>query len=346
MNKKMIYRILGALASALIIIAVFVPFISVAGYSLSLWSTYNSNAIYLPIMIIIFGAIGVIFFSLNIKTEFAYMSTGAIIFFEVMNTIDVINNGNFGSFGIGYYFLIIGAILTGVMTFLLNMRSNQVSEKIDTVSNLNQENILNKIDKLYDDQVPSEITPMQPVTPLNQSDVLPIQPIQSSTEPPIQPINNIPVQPIQSSVEPPIQPIDNISMQPIEEPPMSNIPIQSSIPDVVNDNKVGESQSMVNPVVQDFQFNIPITTQSQVDSPVSELNNMPSMTNNPVTDGFINSPTIQQPTSFESEINPIPNSSVQQNPVVQEFTSNATTPIYNQNNNTGQTDIFGQPIKK
>ena len=334
MNKKMIYRILGALASALIIIAVFVPFISAAGYTLSLWNTYKSNAMYLPIMIIVFGAIGVIFFSLNIKTEFAYMSTGAIIFFGVMNTIDVINNGNFSNFSVGYYFLIIGAILTGIMAFLLNIKSNQVSEKTNNINNENQENVLNKIDKLYNEQIPSEITPIQSVTQLNQSEVLPIQPI-----------STIPVQPIQSSVEPSIQPINNIPIKPIEEPQMSNIPIQPSIPDGVNDNKVAESQSIINPAIQDFQYNIPVTPQVQANSPIPELTNMQPMANNPVTNQFTNSQIVQQP-SFESVNNPLPNSSEQQNPVVQEFASTGTAPIYSQNINTGQTDIFGQPINK
>ena len=121
MKNKLIFRIIGALASALIIVSVFIPFISVTGYSTSLWESYKIiNSLYLPIMIIVFGAIGALFFALNIKTEFAYMSTGAIIFFLVMQTIDVLNQGLFNTLSIGYYLLALGAILTGIMSFLTN----------------------------------------------------------------------------------------------------------------------------------------------------------------------------------------------------------------------------------
>ena len=123
MNKKLILRILGAIFSALIIVGVFVPFVSVTGYTQSLWGVYSSvNTLYLPIMLIVFGAIGVIFFSLNFKTEFAYMSTGAVLFFVVMQTIDVLDQGTFSTLSVGYYFLAIGAIATGVIAFLSNLK--------------------------------------------------------------------------------------------------------------------------------------------------------------------------------------------------------------------------------
>ena len=106
MKNKLIFRILGALSSALIIVSVFVPFVSVTGYSQSLWQTHSAvGTIYLPIMIIVFGAIGVILFAINKKTELVYASCGALIFFLIMQTIPVIDQGVFKTLGIGYYFL-------------------------------------------------------------------------------------------------------------------------------------------------------------------------------------------------------------------------------------------------
>ena len=85
MKSKLIFRILGALASALIIASVFIPFVSVTGYSQSLWQANELvGTLYLPIMIIVFGAIGVIVFSINIKTELAYTSSGALLFFLII----------------------------------------------------------------------------------------------------------------------------------------------------------------------------------------------------------------------------------------------------------------------
>ena len=129
MKKNILFRIFGALASALIIVSVFVPFVNVTGYSPSLWETFEiTNSIYLPIMIIVFGAIGVLLFSLNVKTEFAYMSTGAITFFIVMRTIDILDQGAFASLSYGYYFLIAGALLTGFMAFVTNLKSTKKTE--------------------------------------------------------------------------------------------------------------------------------------------------------------------------------------------------------------------------
>ena len=63
MKNKLVFRILGALASALIIASVFIPFVSVTGYSQSLWETHSAvGTIYLPIMLIVFGVVGVFVF--------------------------------------------------------------------------------------------------------------------------------------------------------------------------------------------------------------------------------------------------------------------------------------------
>ena len=150
MKNKLIFRILGALASALIIVSVFVPFVSVTGYSPSLWETYElTNSLYLPIMIIVFGAIGVIFFALNIKTEFAYMSVGAIFFFAIMQTIDILDQGVFNTLSVGYYFLVIGALLTGIMAFLTNLKSKKKVEVVEEVKKEEEASMIDQIDKLY-----------------------------------------------------------------------------------------------------------------------------------------------------------------------------------------------------
>ena len=67
MKNRLVFRIIGALASALIIVSVFIPFISTTGFTQSLWEANKLiNALYLPIMIIVFGSIGVLVFSTNI----------------------------------------------------------------------------------------------------------------------------------------------------------------------------------------------------------------------------------------------------------------------------------------
>lgn len=331
MDKRLIFRILGALASALIIVSVFVPFVSVTGYTSSLWETYKlSGAIYLPIMIIVFGAIGVIFFSLNIKTEFAYMSTGAIAFFAVMETIDIVNQGVFNTLSIGYYFLVIGALLTGIMAFLLNMKVKKVKDQVpNSNSNEKQETVLDQIDKLYNDQTTIAAEPIRPIDNVVE---------------PIQPINTISVEPV--------QPIVDSAMKPIEEPQVINPVLDEQIPQQPINSLPAEPQSSVNPVVQEFKTEPQINNQ-----PLA--NNEQSSQFNPVVQEFTNiapepiSPVVEQfnqPQATPEQITNITESNIpvqptQSNPVVEQFTNTSSSAI-NQNTNTGQTDIFGQPINK
>lgn len=150
MNNKLIFRTLGALASALIIVSVFIPFINTSGQSL--WEAYKiSNTLYLPIMIISFGGVGLFFFSINVKTEFAYSTSGAIIFFIVSQTITFINKNQIGTLGVGYYCLATGAVLTALMAFICNIKSKK-SMKLKSIKSDNEISVLERIDKLYNNQ--------------------------------------------------------------------------------------------------------------------------------------------------------------------------------------------------
>ena len=260
MKNKLIFRILGALASALIIVSVFIPFVSVTGYTTSLWESFElTNSLYLPIMIIVFGAIGVIFFALNIKTEFAYMSTGAILFFLIMQTIDILNQNLFKTLSIGYYFLALGAILTGIMAFLTNLKSKNKQEKQETVLQATEPSMLDQIDKLYNEQtsVQNEISPMQTVDNLVQP--IPVQSIETIA--PVQPIEQaIPI--VEEQSIPEVTPVQQVSTmetvqpQQIEQEPVQSIPVEPLNP------VIQEFAQPINPTVQEF------TNQESVQNPV------------------------------------------------------------------------------
>ena len=316
MNKKLILRILGAIFSALIIVGIFVPFVSVTGYTQSLWGVYSSvNTLYLPIMLIVFGAIGVIFFSLNFKTEFAYMSTGAVLFFIVMQTIDVLDQGTFSTLSVGYYFLAIGAIATGVIAFLSNLKTKQKEKEVISSENGSSSNMIAQIDKLYNEQPLQQEVPIQTISN-NSVSPIPAEPLQQEIKPiePVmdnQPIPEVVPQPNQATVE--FQPQMNPQVIPTVEPQQN---LQSNpVPT--------QGLQQPNPVVQEFmgaQAQQPTSNQS---IPVQSTNDF------------------NVPLSGINEESP-----VQPNPVVQGFTKEQTPSIPTtpdpQNNGL---DIFGQPLK-
>jgi len=305
MKNKLIFRILGALASALIIVSVFIPFVSVTGYSQSLWQAHSSvGTIYLPIMIIVFGAIGVIFFSINIKTELAYTSSGALLFFLIMQTIPIVDQGTFGTLSVGYYCLVIGTILTGIMAFLCNLKTKQkvVTKQEEEV--VKEVSMIDQIDKLYNDQNVN--------TPNVDNNILDniIQPL------PVQ--ENINTLPVENNI-PTINTTEiNDQIQPVTinnnnnfETPVSlenlNNNVQSEPTNVVDEEVVENNQ----PIAASVEENIQPVVEQQSMEPVA-------INSNPVIQEF-NQPVVEQ----------VP----QQNPVIAEFeTHNVETPVISEEN--------------
>ncbi|MDO4963605.1 MAG: hypothetical protein Q4E75_05900, partial [bacterium] len=151
MNKKLIFRILGALSSALIIVSVFLPYVSALGYTKSLWQVHDAaSSLYLPIIILVFGVLATILFMINIKTEFAYMSAGAILFYVVVEGVDIINQEMLGNMGLGYYLLLVGAIGVGLFAFLSNLkdRNNNSSIVSNDVNNFNNNNAISNLESI------------------------------------------------------------------------------------------------------------------------------------------------------------------------------------------------------
>lgn len=321
--KKIIFRIFGALASAMIIVSVFVPFVSVNGNSASLWESFSiTNSLYLPIMIIIFGVIGVIFFSLNVKTEFAYMSTGAISFFVVMRTIDIINQGAFNKLSYGYYFLAIGAILTGIMAFLTNLKTKVREEKTISVQQNGEPSMLDQIDKLYNNQE------------INQNQLSSIQVVNNNIDPlPIQPVENLELnQQLIKSKEEPIQDFSQVTI-PMREPlnqeeSLSVKPVLQEF-SKMDENQLSSVQSINNKVDP-----LPIQPIENI-----ELNHLQAFSE---TKGYqaqeISQTSVPKPESLKQE------NSVQANPVVSQFTQSYEQRPINQYTNLQQSPIIEQSV--
>jgi hypothetical protein len=316
MKNKLIFRVIGALFSSLIIISVFMPFTNVD--SNSLWDSYRSlDMIYLPIMIIVFGSIGVIFFSLNIKTEFAYATSGAIIFFTVMQLVQAINYNTVDSLGLGFYFLAVGGVITGLMAFLSNLKGRSI-QKVAAASEMPQMSTINVEPQSMDlmgnqtianptlqtsNIVESNISPVNEINNDNAKVPTSVPEIQndninlsgpseinvqqqnigannlSNVVPPVQvPINNEPITDI--------SPIPEITPQASEIQPSinyNNAQSNVSVNNVPNTNPQVNAETVqnVNPVLREFQQ---IGPQEQVrtsNSFVQRQNTVPANLNNP-----------------------------------------------------------------
>lgn len=303
MNKKLIFRILGAVSSALIIVSIFIPFISVSGYSQSLWDAYSkTNALYLPIMIIVFGSIGVLFFSLNIKTEIAYSTAGALLFYLISETISFIDQDMIKTLSVGYYCLVIGTILTGIMAFLCNLRSK--SKVVNSVSQQEKPaSIITQIDALYNNPVENMSVQSQVVDQgLNMP--MPVQPIQPIPTMPVQPVSPVPEIPVQPQ---PMEPIPEVQVQSqsVESVPEIPTPQPSPVPSALENpmNSMNSNiNSGLNPVVAEFSSPMPAVPTMEPQIPIQQQENL-SQSSNPVTSEFNTvSNTVLPDTSVKEEI--------------------------------------------
>ena len=333
MKNRLVFRIFGALASALIIVSVFIPFVSVTGYSQSLWNANSVNTIYLPIMIIVFGAIGVLAFAINIKTELAYASSGALLFYLVTQTIPVIEQNLFNTLSVGYYCLAVGTVLTGVMAFICNLRvKKKIVEDTKVEESVSEQvSVIDQIDKLYNDtswandtniQDASMVQPL-PIQPLeNAIDVQPL-PEQPLSEQPLQQIESLGnLQPInQSNQMIDVQPTNQmVDIQPIEQNSQNNL--ENS--DVVNDQLVSNDNSVPT------DFNVDLSSVQEIPEPAAQ---------NPVAAEFAaGEPTVQNPVTAEFAAG----EPAAQNPVTAEFA--AAEPAV-QNPVTAEFNAGSTPIK-
>ena len=285
MKNKLIFRILGALSSALIIVSVFVPFVKVTGYSQSLWQT-NVNTLYLPIIIIVFGAIGVLLFATNLKTELAYSTTGALLFFLITQSIPIINQGTFSTLNVGYYFLVVGTLLTGVMTFLNGLKPKQKVIEEVKVEETKEDSMINQIDRLYENQAVQNND-----TEINQVEM--IQPLQS-------------IQPLESVVQ-----NNNSLNMPIEENETENL---NDLLNPTIQTNIEEKTTIEQPIVEDT-FEQPTVIEEK-----QEINNA----SNPVIAEF-EAPKQEEsvppsnPVVSEFEVSMQETSTPVSNPVVSEF---------------------------
>ena len=334
MKNKLIFRILGALASALIIVSVFIPFVSVLGYTQSLWEAYKaSEALYLPIMIIVFGGIGVLFFSINIKTEFAYSTSGALLFYTITETVSFVNQDMLDSLGVGYYCLIKAneeiSMLNQIDKLYDEQNTNNFDQNINSLDNVIQPLPIANIQPVMQPQEtqpimqPQIVEQAQPLSNLGSIENNSVEQQSTSIPEPTDEINVIAesqvVQENQSTVEPvtpqvveQAQPLSNIGNVEVNQPSVQSV----SISQMVNsENNV----PMSNPVVAEFE----VPTDNVVEQTQPFFTAEPQ---NNVTTPVSVAPQLEQSNLFAVNKNAIESN----NPVVSEFTNQPNKILSNQ----------------
>ena len=302
MKKNNLYRVLGILFSALIVVGMFLPYIKEP--SSSLFELYkNNNQLVLPIVLLLFGVASILLYVLNKYIEFALSTAGAVLFYMITETISLVKEDAINQVGIGFILIGAGGILLIVNTFLAIVASKRAAreESYDEPSNQYQQpqdmiQALENTSNAYEPVQPQSM--VQPV--MEQPIVEPVQPVIP------QPIVE-PVQPVveQTVPQPVVEPVQPEIVQPVVEPVQPQPMVQPIVEPV-------QPQPMVQPIVEPVQ---PVQQISEL-KPIEEQAMPTTNQFNPLPD--IQFEPINEPVQEIKPINPEP-VEAPLNPVLQQF---------------------------
>ena len=113
MNKNKIFGFVAMGAALLLIISLFLPFVSYSSISQSLWKMKEGSRV----LILLLSLVVIALYLFNKKTELSYITAGFVLFHMI--TI-VIEAKGLEYLSVGFYFMVIASIAIGVVTFLYN----------------------------------------------------------------------------------------------------------------------------------------------------------------------------------------------------------------------------------
>ena len=113
MKRDNVFNIIAIAAALLMILSVFLPYVTHYSTSLSLWKMEDpSRYIYLFL-----GVMVIVFYLVNMKTELSYLAVGFSLFTSVSKIIAI---GGFNGLSIGFYLILASSIIILLITFLYN----------------------------------------------------------------------------------------------------------------------------------------------------------------------------------------------------------------------------------
>lgn len=123
MKKDNIFSIVIMACGLLLVLSVFLPYVSYFSTTASLWKIEDSSRF----IYILLGLFVIALYLINKKTEMAYLAAG----YGTFSTIGtIISLGGFSGLSIAFYLLLLSSITIGVLTFLYN------EEEADALINL------------------------------------------------------------------------------------------------------------------------------------------------------------------------------------------------------------------
>ena len=111
MSKNKIFAFVNIGLAVLLIISIFLPYMSVFSMSTSLWKAEDSSRI----MYILLGLFVIALYLINKKTEMAYITAGYGTFTSLAQIISL---EGLEGLSIGFYLILMCSIAIGVITFL------------------------------------------------------------------------------------------------------------------------------------------------------------------------------------------------------------------------------------
>ena len=317
--KRNILRVFGVLFSILIIASVFLPY---GKNGVPLFVLNNTSEIILPVLIMAFGALSILLYILNTHCEFAISTSGAVLFFVVIEAVYAISNKTLNEFNLGYYALAGGSVLLFFNTILILFTKKKVKEEV-TVTN---EPVVNEAPVQSVDMI-SELNYEKPIEQPVQLEPVE-QTIQAPAQEPITFEQTIPEPQVQQPIafEQPIQePVveqANVFGTPVQEQPQVNVfntptqPVETPIQEIEPVSDINYGSVVSNPLPE-IQFE----QMPEYKEPIKPIYEEPKEVrpeDNPALQSLFEP---SQPTSEPVEIKtePIKFETPQDNPVLQQF---------------------------
>ena len=134
MNKNKIFGFVAMGAALILIISVFLPYISMFSISSSLWKAEDPSRV----LMILLGLFVIVLYLINKKTEMSYITAGFGTFYSIAM---IISAEGLEYFAIGFYLMILSSLTIGVMTFLydesksssiINLSVNKNNQPVNT----------------------------------------------------------------------------------------------------------------------------------------------------------------------------------------------------------------------